>query len=128
MRIEHKRQGDLAIVSLAGEFDFQDVAEASEVIGAFIDQGSRRLMFDLRALRFISSGGIGYFIQTAKRLRRLGGELVLANSPESFGWVATTLGIDRVIRMFPDERGAIAYLHQADLAADLPAGGAQASP
>jgi anti-anti-sigma factor len=121
MRIDHSRQGDLSVVSLEGEFDFQDVTEASEVIGAFIDDGARRLVFDLRALRFLSSGGIGYFIQTAKRLRKLGGELVLANSPESFAWVAQTLGIDRVIRMFPDDRAAITHLRDTDRA-DLPAG------
>ncbi|HEX5138818.1 MAG TPA: STAS domain-containing protein [Planctomycetota bacterium] len=122
MRIEHSRQGDLSVVSLEGEFDFHDVTQASEVIGAFIDEGARRLVFDLRALRFLSSGGIGYFIQTAKRLRNLGGELVLANSPESFDWVARTLGIDRVIRMFPDDQAAIAHLRDAGRAADLPAG------
>jgi anti-anti-sigma factor len=128
MRIDHSLRGDVLVVSLEGEFDFHDVTEASEVIGAIIDKGARRLLFDLRRLRFLSSGGIGYFIQTAKRLRALGGEAVLANAPESFDWVARTLGIDRVIRMFPHEDEALAHFRGADLAADAPAGPAQASP
>jgi anti-anti-sigma factor len=127
MRIDHSRRGDISVVSLEGEFDFHDVTHASEMIGAFIDQGARRLLFDLKRLRFLSSGGIGYFIQTAKRLKGLGGEMVLANVPESFDWVARTLGIDRVIRMYPHEDEAIAHLRAAGLATDASAGPAQAS-
>jgi stage II sporulation protein AA (anti-sigma F factor antagonist) len=127
MRIDHSRRGDIFVVSLEGEFDFHDVAQASEVIGAFIDKGARRLLFDLKQLRFLSSGGIGYFIQTTKRLRGVGGEAVLANVPPSFDWVARTLGIDRVIRMFPDEGEAVAYLTGARRGADAQPGSAPAS-
>lgn len=127
MRIDHSRRGDVTVVSLEGEFDFHDVTHASDTIGKFIDAGARRLLFDLRRLRFLSSGGIGYFIQTAKRLRALGGEVVLANVPESFDWVARTLGIDRVIRMFADETEALAHLRGEGLPADAPKGPAQAS-
>jgi anti-anti-sigma factor len=118
MRIDHSNRGDISVVSLEGEFDFHDVTQASEVIGAFIDQGAHRILFDLSRLRFLSSGGIGYFIQTAKRLRALGGEAVLANVPDAFDWVARTLGIDRVIRMFPAEAEAIAHLRASNLSAD----------
>lgn len=122
MKIDHSRRGDISVVSLEGEFDFHDVTHASEMIGAFIDQGARHLLFDLQRLRFLSSGGIGYFIQTAKRLRSLGGEAVLANVPDSFDWVAKTLGIDRVIRMFASEGEAITHLRGAGFAADAAAG------
>jgi anti-anti-sigma factor len=129
MRIDHRRLGDISVVSLEGEFDFHDVTQASEVIGAFIDKGARRLLFDLKRLRFLSSGGIGYFIQTAKRLRGLGGEAVLANVPQSFDWVARTLGIDRVIRMFPSEGEAVAHFSGARSPLDAsPKGPPQASP
>ena len=102
MKIDPKKRGDVMVVQLGGEFDFHDVTSAADTIGAFIDQGVHRLLFDLKELQFISSGGIGYFIQTAKRLKALGGELVLASPPDSFGWVIQTLGIDRVLKIFPD--------------------------
>jgi anti-anti-sigma factor len=109
MRIEHARRGDVTVVEFEGDFDFHDVTSAAETIGAFIDGGALRLVFDLKRLGFISSGGIGYFLQTAKRLRAKRGELVLAEPPESFGWVATTLGIDRVIRVLPTADEALRY-------------------
>jgi len=113
MKIHPRKRGDVTVVQLGGEFDFHDVTSAAETIGAFIEEGVHRLLFDLKELQFISSGGIGYFIQTAKRLRELGGELVLASPPASFGWVVQTLGIDRVLKIFPDEEKALHYLREA---------------
>jgi anti-anti-sigma factor len=127
MRIEHRQRGDVTIVTLEGEFDFHDVTAAGETIGAFIDGGARRLVFDLSRLRFISSGGIGYFSQTARRLKGEGGELVLAGAPEAFGWVVQTLGIDRVIRVFPDEQEALGHF-TGDVQPEVPPGAARASP
>jgi len=127
MKIDHRRRGDIAIVLFEGEFDFHDVTDASEAIGAFIDQGALQLVFNLKRLQFISSGGLGYFIQTAKRLRALGGELVLAHAPESFRWVIQTLGIDRVIRVFEGEDEAIAHFSGAEERPEAPPGAAQAS-
>ncbi len=121
MRIDLEQRANVTVVRLGGEFDFHDVHSAEGTIGAFIDEGVQRLVFDLAELRFISSGGIGYFIQTAKRLRRLGGELVLACPPASFGWIAQTLGIDRMMRIFPGEREAMDYFQAGPAAHDGPA-------
>lgn len=109
MQIDREERGDVTIVHLRGEFDFHDVHSAEATIGAYIDDGVHNLVFDLEALQFISSGGIGYFIQTAKRLRTHGGELVLACPPASFGWVVQTLGIDRVLKIFPGHQAAVDY-------------------
>jgi len=120
MKIDHRRRGDITIVSFEGEFDFHDVTSASDTIGAVIDQGAARLVFDLKGLQFISSGGIGYFIQTAKRLRKAGGELVLSGAPDAFGWVVRTLGIDRVIRMFASEEEAVGHFGDGGMRGDAP--------
>ena len=110
MRIDRTERAGVPVVLFEGDFDFQDVTAASDMIGAYIDKGDHRLVFDLKRLQFISSGGLGYFIQTAKRLKSLGGELVLACPPASFGWIVQTLGIDRVIRIFPDDEAAVSYV------------------
>ena len=109
LRIESEERGDVTVVALSGDFDFHDVTSASDKIGVFIDEGAQRLVFDLKGLKFISSGGIGYIIQTAKRLRKQGGELVLACPPAAFGWVVQTLGIDRIVKIFPNDREAVEY-------------------
>lgn len=109
MDIAREERGDVTVVRLGGDFDFHDVAAATDALGACLDEGVHRVVFDLAGLGFISSGGIGFFIQTAKRLRKLGGDVVLAAPPASLGWVIETLGIDRVFRIFPDAEAAIAH-------------------
>lgn len=110
MRVDRTERDGIPVVAFEGDFDFHDVTSASDTIGAFIDKGDHRVVFDLKRLQFISSGGLGYFIQTAKRLKSIGGELVLACPPASFGWIVQTLGIDRVIRIFPDDEAAVSYV------------------
>ena len=120
MRIDLEQHGDVAVIVLGGDFDFHDVASAADAIGAFVDEGARRVVFDLKGLDFISSGGIGFLIQTAKRLRPLGGEAVLAAPPASFGWIIETLGIDRLFRVFPDAAAAVAHFREAPAAQGNP--------
>lgn len=110
MDIAREERGDVTVVRLFGDFDFHDVAAASDALGTCLDGGMHRVVFDLAGLGFISSGGIGFFIQTAKRLRRLGGDVVLAGPPPSFAWVVETLGIDKVFRIFPEAEAAVAHL------------------
>ena len=116
MDIERQERGNITVVVLTGDFDFHDVARATEAIGPFLEKGVHRVVFDLKGLGFISSGGIGFLIQTAKRLRALGGDVALASPPAAFGWIAETLGIDRVFRIFPEAEAAVAHLRDAPAA------------
>jgi anti-anti-sigma factor len=113
MEIAHEERGNVTLVTLRGDFDFHDVAHATDSLGAFLEEGVHRVVFDLKGLGFISSGGIGFLIQTAKHLRARGGDAVLAAPPASFGWVIETLGIDRVFRIFADADEAIAHCEAA---------------
>jgi len=127
MRIDRTERGDVSVVAFEGDFDFHDVTSASDTICAFVDEGVHRIVFDLKRLRFISSGGIGYFIQTAKRLKALGGELVLASPPASFAWLFQSLGIDRVLKIFPGDEEAVGYFREPRRPAAPSGGPAQTS-
>jgi anti-anti-sigma factor len=114
MDIAREERGNVTVVALSGDFDFHDVAAATDALGAFLEDGEvHRVVFDLKGLGFISSGGIGFLIQTAKVLRARGGDAVLAAPPASFGWVIETLGIDRVFRIFAHDGEAVAHFREA---------------
>jgi anti-anti-sigma factor len=113
MDIAREERGNVTVVTMTGDFDFHDVAHATDALGSCLEEGVHRVVFDLKGLGFISSGGIGFLIKTAKRLRERGGDAVLAAPPASFGWVIETLGIDRVFRIFADADAGLAYLREA---------------
>src|SRR5262245_22431039 len=112
MDIAREEREGVTVVRLGGDFDFHDVAQATDALGS-LAEGAHRVVFDLKALGFISSGGIGFLIQTAKRLRTHGGEAVLAAPPANFGWVTETLGIDRIFRIFEHADAGLAYFREA---------------
>lgn len=116
MDIQREERGNVTVVALSGDFDFHDVSRATEAIGPFLEEGVHLVVFDLKGLGFISSGGIGFLLQTGKRLRALGGDVALASPPAAFGWIAETLGIDRVFRIFPAAEAAVAHLRDAPAA------------
>ncbi|MHC4958677.1 MAG: STAS domain-containing protein [Planctomycetota bacterium] len=110
MRIERKSDGDIEVLTLTGEFDATEVPNIEKEIDALVDDYRTRIVMDFSNLRWIDSSALGCLIRTQTRLRPLGGEQVLA-SPE--GLVKTTIktvGIDRMMRIFPDANEARRYL------------------
>jgi anti-sigma B factor antagonist len=114
MKIERKTAGNVTILTFVGEFDAYNLPGVSEKIEALIETGCRRLVFNLRLLKFINSTALGYFIKTAKRLKELDGELVLAEPSKFFQTTIKTLGIDQVFRIYPNDQEAVKYFHYRD--------------
>ena len=113
MKIGRKTAGDVNILSFAGEFDAFNLPTISEKIDALIQKGGTRLVFNLQELKFINSSALGYLIKTHKRLRELDGELVLSTPSKFFQSTVTTLGIDQIFKIYPDDEEAVKYFHDA---------------
>jgi anti-sigma B factor antagonist len=117
MKIERKTAGNVTILVLTGELDGFNLPEAGEMIDGLIEKGSRRLVLNLRQLKFINSLALGYLIKTAKRLKELDGELVLSEPSQFFQTTIKTLGIDQIFRIYADDQEAVQHFHAA--AADV---------
>ena len=86
-----ERKRGALVVHLAGELDHR-MAETvrAEVDAQLADSGVRRLVFDLQALQFMDSSGIGLIIGRYKLMKRRGGSVAVA---------ASNAGIDRIFDM-----------------------------
>jgi len=111
MKIGRKTAGDVNILSFAGEFDAFNLPTISEKIDSLIQKGGTLLVFNLKELKFINSSALGYLIKTHKRLRELEGELVLSEPSKFFQSTITTLGIDQIFRIYPNDDEAVKYFH-----------------
>jgi anti-sigma B factor antagonist len=111
VKIGRKTAGNVTILGFSGEFDAFNLPVISEKLDALIQTGSRRLVFNLRLLKFINSSALGYLIKTAKRLKELDGELVLSEPSKFFQSTIATLGVDQIFRIFPADEEAVKYLH-----------------
>ena len=109
MKIERKTFGSVTVLAFAGEFDAIDLPAVLETMKGVVQDGCDRLVFNFRDLTFINSTWIGYVIQTAKGLRARGGELVVSQPSPFFGRVGKVLGVDRILKVFPDDGAALQH-------------------
>lgn len=111
MKIERKTVGDVTLLAFTGEFDAFNLPTISEKLDNLIQTGVKKLVFNLRLLKFINSSALGYLIKTHKRLKEIDGELVLSEPSKFFQSTITTLGIDQIFKIFPVDEEAIKYFH-----------------
>jgi anti-anti-sigma factor len=110
MRIERKSDGEIEVIALSGEFDATEVRRVEKQIDELIDDYRTRIVLDVSDLRWIDSSALGCLIRTQTRLRPLGGEQVIASPEGLVKSTIKTVGIERMMRIFPDAAEACRYL------------------
>lgn len=83
MEINEEKRGDVLVVSPKGRIDSVSSGELEIKILGLIDAGNHSLTIDFAGLDFVSSSGLRVFLMTAKKLKPVGGKVVLCNlAPE----------------------------------------------
>lgn len=78
MEIEHRVENDILIFAIKGRLDAATSSIAEETIKDKMTDDTRRLLFDLSALEYLSSGGLRVILGAAKEIRRREGKVALA--------------------------------------------------
>ncbi len=82
---------------LRGEIDHHGAGELMAAISDKVDQYlPLHCVMDFEEVRFMDSSGIAVVLHTLRRMRSLGGELVLQNIPPQPYKVLQTAGIQRI--------------------------------
>lgn len=92
------RDGDRAIVQLAGELDHccaQSVRQ--DLDGLLADPSLRHLILDFSALNFMDSSGIGVVLGRYRVLRDRGGSMAVMHMNKHVGRIFHMSGMDRII-------------------------------
>jgi anti-anti-sigma factor len=63
------KAGTVLVVALTGRLDATAADDLERQLSADVDAGERRLLFDLSALDYVSSGGLRVFVALARRLK-----------------------------------------------------------
>ena len=79
MEISHRLENDILIVAIAGRMDAATAPIADETINKTLAENTNRLLFDLSALEYLSSGGLRVILGVAKEIRRREGKVALAD-------------------------------------------------
>jgi anti-sigma B factor antagonist len=119
MNLEKKRYDDVVILKFAGEFDAFNLPTFSQRIDTMIDAGDRQLVLDLHLLKFINSAALGYLIKTSKRLKEMGGGMVLARPSRFIRKTLATLGLETVFPVFETVEDGILHFKKGEAIGQL---------
>ena len=112
MKIDLTTAGDVTVLTFTGEFDAFNLEKVRERIDGLIDEGSRKVVFDMGGLSFIGSPPLGYVLGTHERLKDQSGELVLARLSPPVRSTLDTLNLTQHFTIFDTPQAAVLHLSQ----------------
>ena len=78
MEINTRVENDVLIIKIDGRLDAANAPVAEGEINKALEGEQNRLLFDLSALEYLSSGGLRVILGAAKEIRRREGKVALA--------------------------------------------------
>ena len=109
MRITRRSAGSVTILALAGEIDAQSVRALGEKTDAVIETGCRRVVFSLGEMKFFNSVVFACLVTASRHLKDVDAELVVSAPSGTLQMMLEVLGLTGQVRVFPNDRAALAY-------------------
>lgn len=101
--------GDVTVVSVAGELDLATVADVRSALIGATNAGVTRLVVDLSDVSFIDSVGVGAILH-AKRRMTAGGVIAVVVTPSSYARVIfEVVGADAFLSVFETRAAAVTH-------------------
>jgi anti-sigma B factor antagonist len=115
LEYKNRQQGEVTILDLSGRIS---VGEAlafgpgsglilGNVIRELAEKGQKRILLNLKDVRYIDSSGLGDLVRSATSLRRQGGDLKLLSPAPMVLEVLRITRLDRVLEIKDDESLAV---------------------
>lgn len=109
--IESERMPDGAtVITVAGELDLYTAPRLKEELLAALEDNVLQLVVDMTGVHFIDSSALGVLIGGVKRLKPLGGKLVLVSVDENVNWIFQITGLNSVFEIYTTRDDALASL------------------
>jgi anti-sigma B factor antagonist len=100
---------DIAVLKVHGQVDTDRIPAMEEAVGAALEGGATRLVFNLEQLEFINSSALGFIISVHKRMEGLNGAVALSAPSRFMASTIRTLGLDQILDVFPTDEDALRH-------------------
>jgi anti-sigma B factor antagonist len=99
-------EGKRAIISFETDhIDSSNYKEFKYMVQQYITEGTR-FIFNIEALKFIDSSGLGAFLSILRDLNKMNGAMVMYGAGEAIQILFDLVQFSKVIRVFPDKAQA----------------------
>lgn len=108
MKYEIKDVGDVTVIILSGKITIGEGDEAlRNIISEVLEQGKRKILFNLEKVKYMDSAGIGELIRCYTTVTNKGGKLKLLNLTTKIKDLLTITKLISIFEDFTDEDEAV---------------------
>jgi anti-sigma B factor antagonist len=97
----------VAVMSVTGRVDSATAPELESQLRALVDAGKIHIVLDLKNVEYMSSAGLRAMVSTLKAVKRVNGDLRLANPSARVEEVLHLAGLTSIFTMFPTQEAAV---------------------
>ncbi len=94
------QESGVAWVNIDGPLDTQTSPEIKQKVENLILQGAQTIIVELSKVHFVGSAGLRVFIATEKKLKKIGGSVILFKPDEQIRERLRISGIDEILTTF----------------------------
>jgi len=99
---------DILTVVLSGILDESHCNYVLDCVKEEVLEGRKKLIMDCGDLEFISSMGLGMLVRVNSRMKKLGGDVKLADVQGTVAQILSMVGFNRMFQIYPTVDEAIA--------------------
>ncbi len=98
MRLKTKSIEDVVVIEVSGNMmGGPDSQKFRELLHKLVKQGTKKVVVDVKKVKFLNSAGLGTLISGLTTMRNAGGDLKIANPTDK---IESLLMITRLIKVF----------------------------
>lgn len=107
MEINTSEMRRVQLFEVSGRVDSTNATELGSAMDKAVDDGKSNLVLDLGGVEYMSSAGLREMVRILKRVKRVGGDLRIANPSERVREVLELAGLDSVFEIYPTQVEAV---------------------
>jgi len=110
MPIESRQtEARVAVITISGRLVFGREAERLEsLVGELLKSGQTRFVFDVAALEYVDSSGIGTIVSCLTQIKKAGADLRVAGASPRIKRLFTMTGVDKLLTLYASVNEATA--------------------
>lgn len=111
MELKHEVKNGVLVIKFEGNLLGETVsAQIMDLLKTNIEAGNKKVLLDLKDLKFINSTGLGLMMTTLTKTRHAGGDLAIAHLPEQMKKLLQMTKLESFFPTHADEASALAAL------------------
>lgn len=107
LQIKISEKDDVAVVFLSGSIDALSLSDLDIGFNRTIQTGKKKILLNMKGLTFLNSRAIGALISFNKWVKKVGGNLKIAEIPPNILQVFKMVRLDALIPMYPLSKEAL---------------------